>query len=116
MSNPAQTQVVITLPTTRGKGASPLALSEIAQVVLSKQNGAAVAAVVDTVNAPFSGPTIIFVDPAPDFGSTDNYSATVTDVEGNVSAVGLASVAIPPSVLAAPDAPTLTAAFQPAVA
>jgi hypothetical protein len=37
----------------------------------------------------------------------------VTDIEGNTSAAGTASVAIPPSTLAAPSAPTLTATFNP---
>jgi hypothetical protein len=116
MSNSAQTQVVVTLPTTRVDG-SALAATEIATMTLSKANGAAAAAVVDTVEAPFSSPSVTFVDPSPDFGSTDNYSATVTDVEGNVSAVGLAApVAVPPSVLAAPSPPTVAATFQPAVA
>jgi hypothetical protein len=107
----SSTLVTIVLPTTRTDGTA-LALSDIASVVLSKAVGAATATVVDTVTAPTTG-TVTFVDTSPDFGQTDNYSAVVTDVEGNTSAAGTASVAVPPSVLAAPSAPTVTATFQP---
>lgn len=103
--------VVITLPTARTDGTA-LALSEIATVVLSKAAGAGASAVVDTVTSPTT-PTITFTDTAPDLGQTDNYSCTVTDVEGNTSAAGTASVAVPPSQLAPPNAPTLTATFNP---
>ena len=107
MSN---TTVTVTLPTTRTDGKA-LDLSEIASVVLTKAAGAEVPAVAMTFNAPFSDPTVSFNDTAPDMGQTDNYSATVTDIEGNVSAAASASVTIPPSKLAAPAAPTLTATF-----
>jgi hypothetical protein len=100
----SSTLVTITLPTTRTDG-SALALTDIASVVLSKNN-----AVVQTTPTP-STATIQFTDASPDFGSTDSFSATVTDIEGNVSAAGTVSVAIPPSALAAPSAPSLTAVF-----
>jgi len=102
--------VTITLPTTRVDG-SALALSEIASVVLSKAVGSSAAVVVDNVAGPFTDPTVTYTDANPDFGQVDNYSAVVTDVEGNTSAAGTASVTIPPSQLAAPSAPTLTAVF-----
>jgi hypothetical protein len=85
-------------------------LTEIASVVLSKSVGTGVATVVDTVTAPTTA-AVTFTDAAPDFGQTDNYSAVVTDVEGNTSAAGTASVVVPPSVLAAPSAPAVTAVF-----
>ncbi len=107
----SSTLVTINLPTTRTDG-SPLALTDIASVVLSKAVGAGVPAVVQTTTAPTSL-TVTYTDASPDFGQTDNYSAIVTDIEGNVSAAGTASVAVPPSVLAAPNAPTLTAVFSP---
>lgn len=112
---PANTVVTINLPTARTDG-SALALTEIASCVLSKANGSAPAVVVDTLNGPFTSATQSFTDTSPDFGDTDNYSATVTDVEGNTSAVGVTSVAVPPSVLAPPNAPTLSAVFNPASA
>lgn len=108
----SSTLVTITLPTTRTDG-SALALTDIATVTLSKAIGSAAAAVVDTVSAPFAAPTVTYTDSSPDFGQTDNYSATVTDIEGNVSAAGTASVSVPASALAAPSAPTLTAVFTP---
>ena len=108
----SSTLVTITLPSTRTDGTA-LALTEIASLVLSKAVGSAAATVIDTVSAPFTAPSVTYTDSSPDFGNTDNYSATVTDVEGNVSAAGSASVTIPPSALAAPSAPTLTAIFSP---
>lgn len=108
----SSTLVTITLPTTRTDGTA-LALTEIASLVLSKAVGSAAASVVDTVSAPFTAATVAYTDASPDFGQTDNYSATVTDVEGNVSAAGSASVSVPASTLAAPSAPTLTAVFSP---
>jgi non-canonical (house-cleaning) NTP pyrophosphatase len=56
---------------------------------------------------------VSFTDTSPDAGDTDNYSCVVTDTEGNTSAAGTASVTVPPSVLAAPSAPTLTAVYPP---
>jgi hypothetical protein len=106
------TTVTITLPTARTDGTA-LALTDIASVVLSKASGSNAADVIDTIDAPFPSDTITYTDDSPDAGSTDNYSAVVTDVEGNVSAAGTASVVIPPSQLAAPSAPTLTAVFNP---
>jgi hypothetical protein len=108
----SSTTVTITLPTTRTDG-SPLALTDIATVTLSKASGSSPAAVVDTVQGPFTAPTVTYTDSSPDFGATDTYSATVTDAEGNVSAPGTASVVIPPSQLAAPSAPTVAAVFNP---
>ncbi len=105
------TVVTIVLPTTRVDG-SALALTEIASVVLTKAAGSNPAAVVDTIASPTTA-SVTYTDSSPDFGQTDNYSATVTDVEGNVSAAGMTSIAIPPSTVAAPSAPTLTAAFNP---
>jgi hypothetical protein len=102
--------VTITLPTTRTDGTA-LSLSEIASVVLSKSAGTGAASVVDTVASPTS-PQVNFTDASPDFGQTDNYSCVVTDVEGNSSAAGTASVAVPPSALAAPSAPTVSAVFN----
>jgi hypothetical protein len=112
---PANTVVTITLPSTRTDG-SALALSQIASCVLSKANGSAPAAVIDTLEGPFTSASQSFTDTSPDFGDTDNYSATVTDVEGNTSAVAVTSVQVPPSVLAPPSAPTITAVFNPASA
>jgi hypothetical protein len=60
-----------------------------------------------------TSPTVSFTDTSPDAGDTDNYSCVVTDTEGNTSAAGTASVTVPPSVLAAPSAPTLTAVYTP---
>jgi hypothetical protein len=105
----SSTLVTITLPTTRTDG-SALALTEIASVILSKSVGSGGSAPVQTTDTPTAA-TVTFTDNSPDFGQTDNYSATVTDVEGNVSAAGTVSVTIPPSALAAPSAPTLTAVF-----
>ena len=105
----SSTLVTITLPTTRTDG-SALALTEIASVVLSKAVGTAAPAVVQTTPTPTTA-TITYTDSSPDFGQTDNYSAVVTDVEGNVSAAGVASVVVPPSQLAAPSAPAVTAVF-----
>jgi hypothetical protein len=110
----SSTLVTITAPTTRTDG-SALALSDIASIVLSKADGTATAAVVATwdtlgVNPPVAA-SASFTDSSPDFGSTDNYSAVVTDIEGNVSAAGVASVTVPPSALAAPSAPGVTAVF-----
>jgi hypothetical protein len=106
------TTVSITLPTTRTDG-SALALTDIANCVLSKSAGSGPSSVLQTFTAPFASGTITATDANPDFGQTDNFSATVTDIEGNTSAAGTASVAIPPSTLAAPSAPTLTATFNP---
>lgn len=106
----ASTLVTITLPITRTDGSS-LALTDIASVVLSKAVGTGPQVVVDTVDAPFASGTVEFTDTSPDAGDTDNYSCVVTDTEGNNSAVGTASVTIPPSQLAPPNAPTLTAVF-----
>jgi hypothetical protein len=105
------TTVTVTLPTTRADG-SALALSAIASVVLTKAAGSGAAVVVDTVNAPATA-SIVFTDTAPDFGQTDTYSATVTDIEGNVSAPGSTSINVPASTLAKPSAPTLAAVFNP---
>ncbi len=106
---PSTTLVTITLPTTRTDGTA-LALTEIASVVLSKAVGSGAATVIDTVTTPTTA-TVTFTDTSPDFGQTDNYSAVVTDVEGNTSAAGVASVVVPASVLAAPSAPVVTAVF-----
>jgi hypothetical protein len=111
---PASTAVVITAPTTRIDG-SALALSAIASVVLSKAAGTGAPAVIatwDTLGTnPAPAATMSFTDNSPDAGETDNYSAVVTDTEGNVSAAGTASVVVPPSTLAAPSAPTVTATY-----
>jgi hypothetical protein len=112
-STPANTAVNITFPTSRTDG-TPLALSEIATLTVSKAVGAAAASVVLTQSGPFQSPTFQFTDSSPDFGSTDAYSVTVTDVEGNVSGPGTGSVAVPPSTLAPPSAPTISVAFNPA--
>lgn len=103
--------VAITLPSTRVDG-SALALTDIASYTVSKSAGSGASAVLATAAGPFSAAAQTYIDTAPDFGQTDNYSVTVTDVEGNVSAAGTASVAIPPSALAAPSAPTVTATFN----
>jgi len=105
----SSTLVTITLPTTRTDGTA-LALTDIASVVLSKSVGTGAATVVDTVTTPTAA-TVTFTDTSPDFGQTDNYSAVVTDVEGNTSAAGTASVVVPASALAPPTAPTVTAVF-----
>ena len=107
----SSTLVTITLPTTRTDG-SALALSEIASVTLTKAVGAGAAAVLETVPTPATE-ILTFTDSAPDVGGTDNYAATVTDVEGNVSAAGTASVNVPASTLAPPSAPTVAAVFTP---
>jgi hypothetical protein len=107
----SSTVVTITLPTTRTDGTA-LALTEIATVILSKAVGTGAPVVVQSSAPPF-GPTIQFSDSGPDAGETDNYSAVVTDVEGNTSPAGTASVVVPPSALAAPSAPSLTAVFTP---
>jgi hypothetical protein len=104
------TTVVIALPTKRTDG-SPLALSDIASVVLSKAVGTGAPTVLQAFTSPTSE-TLSFTDLAPDFGETDNYSAIVTDVEGNVSAAGIASVTVPPSQLAPPQAPGVTATYS----
>jgi hypothetical protein len=106
------TTISIVLPTTRVDGTA-LALTEIASVTLSKAVGSGTSSVLSTQTGPFTSASVTVTDASPDFGQTDNYSATVTDVEGNVSAAGTTSVAVPPSVLAAPSAPTLTAVFNP---
>jgi len=106
------TTVTINLPDTRTDG-SALALTDIASFTLTKAVGSAAAATLETVQGPFTSATQTFTDSSPDFGQTDNYSCTVTDVEGNTSAAGTVSVVVPPSQLAAPSAPTLTAVFNP---
>jgi hypothetical protein len=110
------TTVTITAPTTRTDG-SALALAQIASVVLSKADGTAAAAVVATWDLlgtnPAPAATMTFTDASPDFGSTDNYSAIVTDIEGNVSGAGTASVVIPASQLGAPSPPAVAAVFNP---
>ena len=114
MSSPASILVTITLPTARVDG-TPLTLAQIASVVLTKAVGSNPSAVVDTILTPATA-SVTFTDTAPDFGETDSYSVTVTDVEGNTSAPAVASVNVPASVLAAPAAASITAVFQPAVA
>lgn len=104
--------IVITLPSARTDGSS-LALSEIASYTISKSAGSGAAAVLQTVNGPFDATTQSFSDSSPDAGETDNYSVVVTDVEGNNSPAGAASVQVPPSQLAPPAAPTVTATFVP---
>jgi len=113
----SSTLVTVTAPTTRTDG-SALALTDIASVTLSKAVGAGASAVVATFGsaAGAAGPvaaSMQYTDPNPDLGQTDNYSATVTDAEGNVSAAGTASVSPPASQLAPPSAPGVTAVFQP---
>lgn len=107
----SSTAVSIGLPSTRTDGTT-LALTDIASYTVSKAAGAA-ATVLQTVPGPFTSATQSFTDTAPDFGQTDNYSVTVTDVEGNVSAAGTASVSVPASQLAPPSAPTVSATFNP---
>jgi hypothetical protein len=104
------TAVTVVLPSTRTDG-SALALTDIASCVLSKAVGTGAPAVAQTFTGPFTSASLSFTDSSPDFGQTDNYSAVVTDVEGNVSAAGVASVEVPPSQLAAPSAPSVTAVF-----
>lgn len=108
MSN---TVITINLPTTRTDG-SALALTEIASCTLSKAVGSGAAAVLNAFDAPFTDATLSFTDSSPDAGDTDNYSAVVEDIEGNTSAAGTASVVVPPSQLAAPSAPTVSATFN----
>jgi len=108
----SSTTVNIVLPSARVDG-SALDISQIASYTLSKAVDAGAATVLVTQAGPFTDVNQVYTDANPDFGSTDNYSATVTDVEGNVSAAGTASVAIPPSQLAAPNAPTVSATFNP---
>jgi len=103
--------VTITAPTTRTDG-SVLNLSDIASITLSKAVDAGPPSVVQTFTAPISA-SMTYTDPSPDMGSTDNYSAIATDTQGNVGPAGTASVQVPPSQLAPPAAPTLTAVFQP---
>lgn len=111
--------VTIVLPTTRTDG-SPLALSDIASVVLSKAvdtgSGPGAATVLQTFTSPTTA-TLSFTDSAPDFGATDDYSVVVTDSAGNASAAGLGSVAVPaqapPPPVAAPSPPNVTAVFNP---
>lgn len=104
--------LVIVLPSNRTDG-SALALSDIASFTINKAADSAPAAVLATVSGPFTDASQSFTDSAPDAGQTDNYSVTVTDIEGNVSAAGTSSVAIPPSQLAPPSAPSVTATFNP---
>jgi hypothetical protein len=103
--------VTITPPTTRTDN-TPLALTDIASITLSKAVDAGPSSQIQVFTAPITGP-VTFTDTSPDMGSTDNYSATVTDTQGNVGPAGTASVQVPPSQLAPPSAPTVTAAFQP---
>lgn len=106
--------VTIILPSNRSDTPpTPLALSEIASYTINKSVGSGAASVLQTVNGPFTDVNQSFSDPSPDFGETDNYSVTVTDVEGNVSAAGVGSVIDPASQLAPPAAPTVTAVFVP---
>jgi hypothetical protein len=107
----ASNLVTITPPSTRTDNTA-LALSDIQSITLSKAVDAGASSVIQTFNAPITGP-LTFTDTSPDMGSTDNYSAIVTDTHGNVSPVGTASVSVPPSQLAPPSAPSLTAVFQP---
>jgi hypothetical protein len=109
--NVSSNLVTITPPTTRTDG-SALALTDIQSIQLSKAVDSGAASVVQTFPAPITG-DVTFTDSTPDMGSTDNYSAIVTDTHGNVSPAGTASVVVPPSQLAPPAAPTLTAVFQP---
>lgn len=104
--------VSIVLPSTRTDGSS-LALGDIASYAVNKAAGSAPAAVLQNVSGPFTAASQSFTDTSPDAGQTDNYSVTVTDVEGNVSAAGNASVAIPPSQLAPPSAPSVSATYVP---
>lgn len=104
--------VTIVLPSNRTDG-SALALTDIASYTVAKAVGSAASTVLQTVNGPFSDVSQSFSDTAPDPGQTDNYAVTVTDVEGNVSAAGAGSAVIPPSQLAPPSAPTVTATFVP---
>jgi hypothetical protein len=104
--------VTIVLPTARTDN-TPLALTDIASCTLTKAVGTGAPTVEQTFEAPFTSGTLTFTDNSPDPGETDNYSAVVTDTEGNTSAAGTASVTVPPSQLAAPNAPTVTAAFTP---
>jgi hypothetical protein len=108
----SSTTINIVLPTARTDG-TPLALTEIASITGTKAVGSNPATILVTLTGPFATPTLTITDPSPDLGQTDNYSVTVTDVEGNVSAAGNASVAVPPSALAPPNAPTVTATFNP---
>ena len=108
----SKTTIAIGLPSTRTDGSS-LALSDIASCVLSKAVGTGAPAVLNTFNGPFTSASLSFDDTSPDFGETDEYSAVVTDVEGNVSAAGTSSVEVPTSQLAAPSAPSVSATFQP---
>jgi hypothetical protein len=107
----ASNLVTITPPTTRTDN-TPLALTDIASITLSKAVDSGPSAQIQVFPAPITGP-VTFTDTAPDMGSTDNYSAVVTDTQGNVGPAGTASVQVPPSQLAPPSAPTVTAAFQP---
>jgi hypothetical protein len=110
---PASNSIVVNLPSTRTDG-SALALSDIASVTVTKVVSGTETPFTQTVRGPFTSTSVSVSDPNPDFGQTDAYTFTVTDVEGNTSAAGTASDEVPPSVLAAPSAPTGTVTFVPA--
>lgn len=108
----ADNTVTITLPRTRTDG-SALPLSQIASVVLSKAVGAGPLGIVQTTMAPASE-VITYLDDSPDFGSTDNYVAVVTDVQGNNSVAGSASISVPAQPVAPPSGPSVSVVFVPA--
>src|SRR5215467_8965986 len=79
------------LPTARTDG-SALALTDIQSYSVTKQVDANPAQPPVVTSGPFSAVAQSFVDPSPDFGSTDSYSIVVTDIEGNTSAAVSGSV------------------------
>ena len=101
------------LPTARTDGTA-LALSEIASYTVTPAASGGTVSAPSTVSGPFIAVAQTFTDNAPDFGQTESYSVVVTDVEGNVSAAATGSVVVPPTQLAAPNAPdSLVVTFNP---
>lgn len=113
----ALTTLTFVIPQTRSDN-SALPLSQIASVTFNKAVGAGASAVLSTVPgapaSPLTSYTVTAIDSSPDAGQTDNYTATYTDIEGNVAPLAAASVSVPPSQLAPLSAGTLSATFTPA--